>query len=325
MTHEQLQGYYTKLDNLNNHITNRYIRIEKNGKLVVDLNVILTSSKPLINTPPNLKSNMEFFRVDHEIGKYQDYSFKEGTILNLKKDRNNLDPNPDRLSPQEEADYLAKRLDTDGQSLSQGRYIPYLTIINPVTRTDITILIDKKHGDMFCIAGLNLILDDIVINKDRVRLVRGYRIGGAYSGDPLVLTDNITPSSDVSVIPNPDIGKNFEYANLLNQDSDVSAYGIVFTKELPANSSSPNFPTVYDFLTSPTGTKNVQVARQDSYPCIYIQLGKLNKFFKASVSQDEKKVYNWNIISNHITRISLSYNDNVSSEETILGLVLNLY
>lgn len=326
MTHEELQGYYERLDVLNNNINNRHIRIEKNSKLVADLRVTLASSKPIINTPEFIQRDMMLYQVQHEIGKYQDYTFKEATITVLPTNTNNYHTDLPHPNDQERADYLKRRLDTDGNDMSNGRYIPYLTIINPVTRTDITIFIDKKHGDMFCVSGLNFLLKaNLELNTDLPILTKGYRIGGKYTGSLLTPTEQLTPSATVTVEDIPDIGNKFEYSNLLNQDSDVLAFGIVFTKELPSNSSSANFPTVYDFLEGPTGVKNVQLARQDSYPCIYVKLGKLSKFLKPNLLPEQKKVFNWVIYNSHITRMSLRYNSETSNENTMLGVILNLY
>lgn len=330
---DQLKYYHSNLDAKNNSKTSRRMKISKNGNVVCNLNIDISKSKPIITLPSQkVLDQLNMFDVDVEIGKYKDYVFGENTLTNF-KGVSVQSPGYSELSrdltPQEVNDYIATRKDISGNTLGDERYIPYLTVFNPVLRTDMVIFLDKLHGDMFYIAGLQFLLDDGVdVSNNLVIDVTGYSISGRLAvGQTSDVTKIMTPSQSFTYDQNiqSDFGKhmNLDKASLLNPDPDVKAFGVAFTKELPHLAGNTSFPIIYDKVSK--GGVEVQVCRQDSIPSIIVQLGKLNKFYAPTAPNERKNVFGWLLYCSHLTRVNIIPNENIKDRDAIISVIFELF
>lgn len=318
------QSYFEKLNEINNSNMGRGITVKKDGKVICNLDVNLSTSKPLISVPSKAVLDQTIlFDVVTSIGKYKEYSFGELTKLELPK-QNTPDLNVP-LEQKEIEEYKATRKTYDGKSVLEERYIPYVTIFSPAIKTDITIFIDILTCDMFFISGLEYILDSSIKVDPKVLInVTGYKLGGK----PVSPSAAITPSNNFSL----DTQSYSELYGLMStvkddllaEDPDVKAYGVVFSKELPRQTTTNNFPILYDKVIG-RDQKEVQIARQDGYPSIIIQIGKVGKFFKKGTPDDQKKLYNWVLYGSTPTRIMAMDNGLWCDKDTILSTVISLF
>lgn len=330
---DQLKYYHSNLDMKNNSKTSRRMKISKNGNVVCNLNIAISKSKPIITLPSQkVLDQLNMFDVDVEIGKYKDYIFGENTLTSFKGVAVQSPGYTELgrgLTGQEVNDYIATRKDVAGNLLGDERYIPYLTVFNPILRTDMVIFLDKLHGDMFYIAGLQFLLDDAVdVSSNLTVDVTGYSISGRIAvGQTSDTTKIMTPSQTFTYDQNmqSDFGKhmNLDKATLLNPDPDVKAFGVAFTKELPHMAGNTSFPIIYDKVNK--GGTEVQVCRQDSIPSIIVQLGKLNKFYATGTPNDRKNVFGWLLYCSHLTRVNITPNENIKDRDAIISVIFELF
>lgn len=328
---DHIYSYYTSLDKLNNNKKNRRMTISGPNGDVCNLIVTLNNNKPFITLPDsNIIDSLVLFDVTCELGKYKSYTFKEHTITSIKDQNVTAGNLKSELTQQEISDYLNTRSDIKGGSLNgASRYLPYLTIFNPVIKTDMTIFIDKLHGDMFYVSGLQFLLSNSVDINDKVVLeVNGHAIGNRIDfNSSLNVKGPLTPSQSIAYddsIHSP-FGNlmNLNVATLTAQDTDVKAFGVAFTKELPSTTST-NFPIIYDKVTGRGGVE-VQVCRQDSIPSIIVQLGKVKKFFDQGTPNDQMVLHSWLLYCSHLTRVNIFPNGSIENRDSIISVILDLY
>lgn len=325
------ESYFKELDKVNDDKMCRRMVVEINGKEQCTLHISLPTAKPLITTPSDTTlSELTLFNVDVKVGEYKTYTFKEDTLVDLSLRNLNRSPVPELNLPLPDPklipEYKKTRTDILGGKMDgQERYIPYVTIFNPVLKTDATIFIDKKHGDMFYITGLGFLLDEKVQSSKTPIVVRGHAIGGRIV--PRDYSDLLAPVTPSYAYPYEkaiiDFGKDISVDKTSlhdNAQGDIKAYGVVFTKELPANGTNNCFTVIYD-KASKNGTE-VQIARQDGTPSILVQLGKAKRFFKQGAGVN---VYSWILYCSSPTRINILPNGEVTDPETILSFIIDLY
>lgn len=326
-----IYNYYLRLNIANNNKNVRKMTISNASGDKCHLSISVLQSKPIITLPDaTIMDKLTLFDVDVSIGEYKTFTFKESTITSI-KDQNTTSPELRKdLTQQEINDYLATRLDIKGLPLQgNSRYIPYITVFNPVLKTDMTIFIDKLHGDMFYISGLQFLLSDAVDVADATEIeVMGYSINGriditSSSSARTCLTPSQAVTYDTGIMS--DFGKhmNFDTTQLWNADPDVKAYGVAFTKELPSTPGT-NFPIIYDKVIGRGGTE-VQVCRQDSVPSVVVNLGKIRKLYQQGTTDNNMSVYGWLLYCSHLTRVNILPNGIIKDKDAIISVILDLY
>lgn len=327
MNAQTLISYKNYLNRENNEKTVRRIVITKDGVTKCKLDVSLRHSKPFITTPSDVVlSDLILFDVKCELGKYKDYLFKEGTITSLINSNLQIteELKKSSLTQEEKTNYISSRCDIHGDAMSEDRYIPYVTVFNPILKTDMTVLIDKLHGDMFYISGLSFLLDsEITVDSDPIN-IEGYAIGCQYNmkQDATSFTPSNVYKYDKDASSYFSCNIKTDKTALHNEDPDVKAYGVAFTKELPSNISQNNFPIIYDKVVGRGGVE-VQVCRQDAIPSVVVQLGKVEKFFQDSFSN--KSVFSWIIYCSNLKRVNIKPNEMTKNPKTIISVIFDLY
>lgn len=315
---------FNVLDKANNQKTNRRIKVESQSGKVFRLNVEVLKAIPFITNDVSKIEELKFFPMTISQGAFANFTFKEDTIYSLE----GLDPKIISdlkitddiliLDQATKAEYDATRLFKD------DRFIDYVNFINPLTKMSYTVIIDTLHNDMFVISGLSLILsDDNNVSNDVIFNISGIKIGTDITQDFLSPSDLIGISKDKDF---DFISINKDKTRLHTTNPNVTAFGISLTRNLPGYiKESTNFPVLYDIVPGLRG--DIQVARQDTIPNMFICLGTIDDLTDVNLPAASKLGLVPNSVLYQKTSNWFSLKDNKKTYDmnTKFSFLLNVY
>lgn len=318
-----MKFYKSKLD--------RFMSIKNaNGDVILNLKIDLTRAKPLFQTPVEVIKEKVMVDIPIVKAKYETLNYSFGCVI-----PNNFmsmeDPNFNDKGDLSNPEYISYVSDINTEISSElsklsatgndSRYVELFSFTNPLTQSDYSVFLDRVFGDLFLICGLGLLLDsNIEPNSNKVLVVQGLKIG---EGSP---QDFNKPVYDVIATQNDEL---FKIEGAITdsgdfQDTDVYCKAVTFTRDLPGNIANTNYPVFYDKLMHVNGTE-IQLARQDTIPIIWINFGTASNFLDPRTPNISNKLPNFLIYNQGPNLYRFVYNGTKHKDTTQFGIAVPIY
>lgn len=324
-------GYKSSCEDIRKNITKRLMLVKKGNAEVCKIFVDLKSYTPLFQESQTVLESKKMSEIPINKTTYNAYSFEEyipygkGTL-----DEDFVFSAKDYVDVTEaEHDALANEYKLQLKNLP--RFVELFTVNNPLTQVDYTFFLDRYFQDIFYLSGLNnFISPNVKVNPKNPIIVRGIRVGGYNKQPQNSQTHDLQYNAVVYNTFAIDKSDNFRILNNVDQNSEYkftpTAFSVTYTRDLPPNIANTNYPVFYDKLTHIKGTE-IQLARQDTIPLIWISLGKFNNFCKAQDAASKNLlVPNYIIYNSSLNNYRIQYNGDVyDPDNTNFAVALPIY
>lgn len=329
------------LDKINNNLRRRKMKIlDTNGNIITRVEIQLDSSLPFISTPSNAIDSMKFFPVETVVGKYKDLIFQEDTVVAYTNEDFTLleelgitgELSREVISNTSLESSAVTTYVNDRNLLRDGRYIELCSVTNPLTKATYSIFLDRKYKDLFMLPSLHLITsNDIKINPNIVLPIKCFSLGKIGSKASITETAHslydkryFEPEKIFSIEEiEMDKTKLLDKLEQAKTSGELDSYGVSITKDTPTYIRDTMFPITYDKFNGFNG--EIQVARQDNVPIIFIQLGKIKNILVDNPNVTENFVPNDIIFSNRPNFFKVIINDYYHTEDTLFSVAYQLY
>lgn len=314
--------------------------LDNGGNTIARVQIELESTLPLISTPIEAIETMKFFPVETVIGKYKDLTFEEDTLVEFNESEcERINNSTSEIVYSED---LLRNVSLDAGGVAEyisgrnlptgGRYVELLSTINPLTKTTYSVFLDRKFKDLFFFPSLHLLTStDIKLNDQIILPIKCYSIG-RISTKESIKERVYSLYHKLDFVPDKSI--KFEEIELDKtqildalekslQANETLSYGVSITKDTPTYIRDTMFPITYDKFQGING--EIQVARQDTVPIIFIQLGKIKTILSQTAKVKENFVPNSILFSNRANFFSLLDNGYNHHEDTVFSIAHQLY